>query len=217
VGVKFEFTGATFAIAAAGALAWAAQKSGQRKRGSAARVVPFDKDREPLPQEQRRRRAPRPPRVKPPMRAWQIGPMRPDEAEQISAHIREQARLDPDSWHHEVKTPSRGGRSIVLFVARRPYPGATPMDSPPIRGSRAPGDEDEPGPSGQQLRERQRIERAPARSQLSFADWVDQTEQLRGAPLVEGDPWQPVVDASEAMTWYDLWLTGVPPAEAAGR
>jgi hypothetical protein len=217
MGLKIEFTGATLAILGAGALAWASQRGAQAS-GSTATVVPFDPKRQPRSRPEREGPR-RPPTTKPPMSAWQIGPMLPREAEQIAAHIREQAQLDPDSWHHRVETPSRGGRAIVLFIARRAYPGATRIDlnTDFSRGSRAMGDEDDPSPSGQRLREQQHVRRAPARSQLPFAAWVDETENLRGAPLVEGDPWRPVVDASESMTWYDLWLTGVPPDEAARR
>ena len=71
--------------------------------------------------------------------------------------------------------------------------------------------------SGEQRREHQHIQQAPARSQLSFVDWVKQVEAARGSALVAGDPWAPVVDAHNGLTWYDLWLQGASVDEAAQR
>jgi hypothetical protein len=219
--MKVEFTGASLAFLAVGGLSYLVLRDRQREereaeeaQGSAGRQLPFDPSRPPGPRLGRKPGR----RALPPMRAWQMGPMRPAEAQQIAAHIRQQAELDPSMWHHEVRTPSRDGKALVLFVARRPYPGAKEMRRSQREGSRAPmaaGAEDIV--SDQRLRQQAKVRQAPAASQLSFTDWVEQVEGLRGRPLVEGDPWEPVTDAAQAITWYDLWFTGTSPEQAAQR
>ncbi len=219
--MKVEFTGASLAFLAVGGISWLALRDHQRERqaakdaqGSAGRELSFDPARAPGPRPGRRHGR----QLVQPMRAWQMGPMKPAEAQQIAAHIRQQAELDPSMWHPEVRTHPTDAGAHVLFVARRPYPGATELRQDRRKGSRAPaGAQTQDVATGQRMRQQAKVRQAPAASQLSFVEWVDEVERQRGRPLVHGDPWQPVTDAAQAITWYDLWFRGTPPSVAAQK
>jgi hypothetical protein len=50
---------------------------------------------------------------------------------------------------------------------------------------------------------------------MPFNDWVNEVAKIRGRPLSEADPYRPAIEASQGETWYDVWLEGMKPQEAA--
>jgi len=79
------------------------------------------------------------------------------------------------------------------------------------------GYEKTPGKGGKNEIESQRkkIEQAGATRPISFASWVEETQRIRGRPLTQGDPYLPMKEARVHTTWYDVWLEGIPPEDAA--
>lgn len=63
--------------------------------------------------------------------------------------------------------------------------------------------------------QQKKIEQAGAMRQLSFASWVEEVQRLRGRPLTQGDPYLPMKEAQVYETWYDVWLEGTRPEDAA--
>jgi hypothetical protein len=77
-------------------------------------------------------------------------------------------------------------------------------EQPPKRGGRNEAESQE-----------RKIWQAGARMKDSFASWVKQVQGLRGKPLTQGDPYRPMREAMGRETWYDVWLEGTSPEEAA--
>lgn len=79
------------------------------------------------------------------------------------------------------------------------------------------GYEKTPGKGGKNEVESQqkKIEQAGVTRSISFASWVEETQRLRGRPLTQGDPYLPMKGAQAHKTWYDLWLDGTRPEDAA--